>query len=58
MKQKGLALAPCLVLALAVVGLASQYKLVNGQKDFYYGHISYADIKNDGQDPVVFREGG
>src|SRR4030042_248675 len=36
---------------------SSNYKLVNGQKDFYYGHISYADLKNDGRDPVVFREG-
>jgi len=57
MKQKGWILGPGLVLTLAVLSIASNYKLVNGQKDFYYGHISYADIKNDGQDPVVFREG-
>ena len=57
MKQKGFILGLWLVLSLAAFGSASNYKLVNGQKDFYYGHISYADIKNDGQDPVVFREG-
>lgn len=56
MKQKGWILGSWLVLSLAVLGAASNYKLVNGQEDFYYGHISYADIKNDGQDPVVFRE--
>ena len=57
MKQKGFILGLWLVLSVAVFSFASNYRLVNGQKDFYYGHISYADIKNDGQDPVVFREG-
>jgi Family of unknown function (DUF6600)/FecR protein len=56
MKQKGWIFGSWSVLMLAVLSMASNYKLVNGQKDFYYGHISYADIKNDGQDPVVFRE--
>ena len=57
MKRKGVLLCFWLVLLLAAGGFASNYKLVSGEKDFYYGHISYADIKNDGQDPVVFREG-
>ena len=57
MKRKGGILCFCLVLILAAAASASHYKLINGEKDFYYGHISYADIKNDGQDPVVFREG-
>jgi uncharacterized membrane protein YgcG len=60
MKQKGFILAAWLGLFIIVSGSAfssSNYKLVNGQKDFYYGHVSYADIKNDGQDPVVLREG-
>jgi len=57
MKQKGILLGVGLVFFIGLFGFASNYKLVNGQKDFYYGHISYADIKNDGQDPVVFREG-
>jgi Family of unknown function (DUF6600)/FecR protein len=55
MKQKGFLLLAWL--GLSVTLSASSYKLINGLKDFYYGHISYADIKNDGQDPVVFREG-
>jgi hypothetical protein len=55
MKQKGFILAAWL--AFSMSASASNYKLVNGQKDFYYGHISYSDIKNDGLDPAVFREG-
>jgi Family of unknown function (DUF6600)/FecR protein len=55
MKQKGLLLAAWLGMAATLS--ASSYKLANGLKDFYYGHISYAEIKNDGQDPVVFRDG-
>jgi len=55
MKRKGFFLMAWLGLSITLS--ASSYKLVNGQKDFYYGHISYADIKSDGQDPVVFREG-
>ena len=57
MKQKGILLGLGLVFSLGLLGFASNYKLVNGQKDFYYGHISYADIRNDAQDSVVFREG-
>jgi len=57
MKQKGFLLGAWIIFFSAVAGSASNYKLVNGQKDFYYGHISYADIRSDGQDPVVFREG-
>lgn len=37
--------------------LLPKYKLLNGQKDFYYGHISYSEAKFDGQDPLVIREG-
>ncbi len=60
MKQKGTKVTIIIVL---VIGLSSvqpamaNYKLANGPKDFYFGHISYVDIKNDGQDPVVYREG-
>lgn len=57
MKQKGFLLAALFVLFAGVSASPSDYKHVNGQKDFYYGHISYAEIRNDGQDPVVFREG-
>jgi hypothetical protein len=57
MKQKGVLLGLWIVLLTGVSASASNYKLINGQKDFYYGHISYAEIRNDGQDAVVFREG-
>jgi len=57
MKQKGVLLGIWLVFLTGVSASASNYKLVNGQKDFYYGHISYGEIRNDGQDPVVLREG-
>jgi len=36
----------------------SHYQYVNSQKtDFYFAHISYAEVKNDGKDPMVIREG-
>ena len=57
MKQKGLFLGLCLALLLIVRPVFSGYKVVNGPKDFYFGHISYSEIKNDGKDPLVFREG-
>jgi hypothetical protein len=25
--------------------------------DFYFAHISYSDVRKDGNDPLVFREG-
>ncbi len=37
--------------------LLSNYKIVNGPRDFYFGHISYSEVKHDGKDPQVFREG-
>ncbi len=33
----------------------SPYQVLNGPKDFYYGHISLTDVRNDGADPVVLR---
>jgi len=59
MKQKGLKT----FLVLGILGLcpflisSDNYKVVNGPPDFYYGHISLVDIKNDGKDPLIFREG-
>lgn len=35
----------------------AHYKIVTGAKNFYFGHISYVEVKHDGRDPVVFREG-
>ncbi len=36
---------------------ADHYRVVNGPKDFYFGHISYIEPTPDGTDPVVLREG-
>jgi hypothetical protein len=53
-----------LALILSILGLGplsaatrSHYKMLYGPKDFYYGHISLVDIRNDGLDPVVLRSG-
>jgi hypothetical protein len=57
MKQKGVFFGLFLFCFISAANASSEYKVVNGTGDFYYGHISYAEIKNDGKDPVVFREG-
>lgn len=59
MKQKGYLLSVSLLTFSLLLALPafSGYKVVNGQRDFYFGHISYSEIKNDGKDPLVFREG-
>jgi hypothetical protein len=60
MKQKdfGIVLLIGLVLSLTPLAVAqTNYKVVNGPEEFYYGHISYVDTKNDGQGPVVYRQG-
>ncbi|MCX6560384.1 MAG: FecR domain-containing protein, partial [Candidatus Aminicenantes bacterium] len=45
-------------LALGVLaGAGEVYQIVNGPKDFYFGHISLTDIRNDAMDPVVLRDG-
>ena len=46
-----------LLAASMAAGAADNYRLVNGTEEFYYGHISLVDIKNDGKDPMVLREG-
>jgi len=60
MRQRGwvIGLFAGLVAALAGQAVASDnYRLINGTTDFYYGHVSLVDIKSDGKDPVVLREG-
>jgi len=60
MRKKGfeIALGAALLLTIWAGALASDhYQVVNGPKDFYFGHVSLVEIKNDGQDPVVLREG-
>ena len=38
--------------------LLSQYKYIHEpDADIYFGHISYTEVKNDGKDPMVIREG-
>lgn len=48
-----------MVILAASSGLwaAEHYKVLNGPKNFYYGHISYIEATPDGTDPVVLREG-
>ena len=50
-------LAAVIVMAAAVTAFASDnpYQVVNGPTDFYYGHISLTDVRNDGADAVVLR---
>jgi len=60
MKLKGFGLILLVGLFLSMTPLAvaqTNYKVVNGPAEFYYGHISYVDTKNEGQDPVVYRQG-
>ena len=47
------------IFCAAAAGLwaADNYKVVNGLKDFYFGHISYIEQTPEGTDPVVLREG-
>jgi len=39
------------------ISAQDNYRVVNGPKEFYYGHVSYVDTKNEGKDPIVIREG-
>jgi len=60
MKQKDFGIVLLVGLCLSLTSLAiaqTNYKVVNGPEEFYYGHISYVDTKNDGKDPVVYRQG-
>jgi hypothetical protein len=62
MRKKGfIVVMACAVLLAAAAFLQasgkSRYKVLSGPQDFYYGHISYTEVKADGNDPVVLREG-
>ena len=48
-----------IVFVVASSGLwaTEHYKVLNGPKSFYYGHISYIESTSEGTDPVVLREG-
>jgi hypothetical protein len=61
MRQKGFWVFVACVALLAVPAIlqaSGKYRVLDGPKDFYYGHISYTEAKGDGNDPVVLREGG
>jgi hypothetical protein len=60
MTKRGWVIGLFVGLAAAFAGVAAasdNYRLINGTTDFYYGHVSLVDIKSDGKDPVVLREG-
>jgi len=48
-----------IVLFAAAAGLwaADHYRVVNGPKELYFGHISYIEETPEGANPVVLREG-
>jgi hypothetical protein len=57
MRKRGLGLAILFVLSLAAGALAGQYKVVGVAGQFYFGHISYVELKEGGSQPLVLREG-
>lgn len=58
MPRKAALLLITVILALgSTLGAGSAYQVVNGPKNFYFGHISLTDVRNDALDPVVQREG-
>lgn len=46
-----------LLMLLPAVLFSANYRVIDGPKDFYYGHISFSEIRHDGKDPLVFRDG-
>jgi len=60
MKYKGLGWAffgALLFVFSPFLAFGGNYQVVNGPKQFYFGHVSLVDLKNDGKDPLVVREG-
>ncbi len=61
MKPKKLVSFAVFVLILLLPCFAfskSHYKYIHSpEKDIYFGHISYTEVKHDGKDPVVLRAG-
>jgi hypothetical protein len=45
------------LVAAAGLGAAEHYKVFNGPKDFYFGHISFVEEVPEGTGPTVRREG-
>ena len=58
MRQKGFIIFFLWTFVLfSAPAILANYQVINGPRQFYFGHISYAEIKNDGKDPEVLREG-
>jgi len=47
----------CLLSVPAGLPADDHYQVVTGQKDFYYGHISYLDPADNGPETVIIRPG-
>lgn len=47
----------CAILAASFPLYASHYRVVDGPRDFYYGRISLTDVRVEGADPLILREG-
>jgi hypothetical protein len=45
------------VLAMSASLNASHYKMADGKGDFYYGRISLTQVRTEGADPLILREG-
>ena len=54
---RGAVFGAILLAAAAGLWAADNYKVVNGPKDLYFGHISYIEETPGGAGPVVLREG-
>ncbi|OGD21037.1 MAG: hypothetical protein A2W03_10155 [Candidatus Aminicenantes bacterium RBG_16_63_16] len=57
MKKKNVLAGISFALVLAGAVYANQYKVVGEKGDFYFGHISYVDAKDEAAAPAVFRWG-
>ncbi len=58
MSRRGSLILTAAILVLGAFSWAGEgYQVVNGPKNFYFGHISLTDVRNDGQDPTVLRDG-
>ena len=53
----GLFLGGVLCLPLFIFTEDLPKSAIEGVQDIYYGHISFTEVKHDGRDPVVVREG-
>ncbi|MBN2245902.1 MAG: FecR domain-containing protein [Candidatus Aminicenantes bacterium] len=56
-KMMGLFLGGILCLPLFMFTEDLPKSAIEGVQDVYYGHISFTEVKHDGRDPVVIRDG-